>query len=91
MLNAWWEPLDFSLPEPLRGLDWEVELDTADPDVAGQPIDPGHRSGDGALAGAAARPCSWRFSTVQPLDKLDCHMFVLSAGGKAILMRADAL
>ena len=41
MLNAWWEQLDFSLPESLRRLDWEVELDTADPEVRGQPLDPG--------------------------------------------------
>jgi glycogen operon protein len=37
MLNAWWEPLDFAIPGPLRGLHWVMELDTASPE-------PGHRS-----------------------------------------------
>ena len=23
MLNAWWEPLDFTIPESLRGLAWQ--------------------------------------------------------------------
>jgi isoamylase len=39
MLNAWWEPLDFVVPEPLRGVDWRIELDTADPSAA-RAIDP---------------------------------------------------
>ena len=29
MLNAWWEPLEFSLPVPLRRAAWRLELDTA--------------------------------------------------------------
>jgi glycogen operon protein len=29
MLNAWWEPLDFRVPESLLGLDWRIEVDTA--------------------------------------------------------------
>ena len=33
MLNAWWEPLDFAIPNPLRDLHWRVELDT----VAAEP------------------------------------------------------
>ena len=37
MLNAWWEPLDFAIPGPLRGLHWVMVLDTASPE-------PGHRS-----------------------------------------------
>ena len=39
MLNAWWEPLDFALPEPLRAIDWRVEIDTAVPDTAQRPLD----------------------------------------------------
>ena len=39
MLNAWWEPLDFTIPEPLRGLEWRVEVDTAAPDSAGVKVD----------------------------------------------------
>ncbi|MBV9413892.1 MAG: glycogen debranching protein GlgX, partial [Solirubrobacterales bacterium] len=40
LINAWWEPLDFSVPEPLRDLGWVVEIDTADPTVFGRAIDP---------------------------------------------------
>ncbi len=29
MLNAWWEPLEFELPESLRGFEWHRELDRA--------------------------------------------------------------
>ena len=39
MLNAWWEPLDFTIPEPLQGLAWRVEVDTAAPDSAGVKVD----------------------------------------------------
>ena len=39
MLNAWWEPLDFALPEPLRAIDWRVEVDTAAPETAERPLD----------------------------------------------------
>ncbi len=30
MLNAWWEPLDFHVPDSLLELDWRIELDTAE-------------------------------------------------------------
>ncbi|MGB0093475.1 MAG: glycogen debranching protein GlgX, partial [Solirubrobacteraceae bacterium] len=40
MLNAWWEPLEFSVPEALRGLGWQIEIDTNDPSAAGRAIDP---------------------------------------------------
>ena len=39
MLNAWSEPIDFSIPEPLRGSAWHVEVDTADPAAAGRAVD----------------------------------------------------
>jgi glycogen operon protein len=39
MLNAWWEPLGFNVPESLRGLDWRLEIDTADPGMAGRTVD----------------------------------------------------
>ncbi|HEY1517042.1 MAG TPA: glycogen debranching protein GlgX [Solirubrobacteraceae bacterium] len=39
MLNAWWEPLDFTIPELLRAMSWRVEVDTDTPDVAGRAID----------------------------------------------------
>src|SRR5450755_1724088 len=40
MLNAWWEPLDFSVPEPLRGLGWQIEIDTAEPGASSRAVDP---------------------------------------------------
>ena len=40
MLNAWWEPIDFSVPPPLRGLAWQIEIDTNDPSAASRAVDP---------------------------------------------------
>ena len=40
MLNAWWEPIDFNIPESLTKLAWEIEVDTADPTAASRTIDP---------------------------------------------------
>ncbi len=40
LLNAWWEPLEFSVPESLRSLEWQVELDTANPAAARRDVDP---------------------------------------------------
>jgi isoamylase len=39
MLNAWWEPLGFTVPAPLRDLSWLVEVDTSDPNTSGRAID----------------------------------------------------
>ncbi len=40
MVNAWWEPLEFTVPESLRALAWQVEVDTSTPGVARRAIDP---------------------------------------------------
>ena len=48
MLNSWWEPLDFKVPDPLGSLKWLVEVDTADPGVSGRVVDP---SGSVSLIG----------------------------------------
>ncbi len=40
LFNAWWEPLNFTVPESLRGVAWRIEIDTADPAAAARPIDP---------------------------------------------------
>ena len=40
MLNSWWEPLDFTIPDPLRDLGWRVEIDSEHPDAAGREADP---------------------------------------------------
>jgi glycogen operon protein len=39
MLNAWWEPLGFVVPESRRDLIWRLEVDTADPGPAGDAVD----------------------------------------------------
>ena len=30
LINAWWEPLTFTLPQQLHGLSWSAVVDTAD-------------------------------------------------------------
>jgi isoamylase len=40
MLNSWWEPLEFSVSEALRGLGCQTEIDTNDPAAAGRALDP---------------------------------------------------
>ena len=40
MMNAWWEPLDFSVPVALRGLGWQTEIDTNDPAASDRAVDP---------------------------------------------------
>ena len=35
MLNSWWEPLEFTLPESAAGGDWTVTADTAGDQPAG--------------------------------------------------------
>jgi isoamylase len=49
LINAWWEPDAFSLPDVGRPADWQVELDTYDPRrttpvAAGDPVTVGPRS-----------------------------------------------
>jgi glycogen operon protein len=39
LINAWWEPLDFTIPESLRGLAWQVEIDTNVVDGAERAVD----------------------------------------------------
>jgi isoamylase len=40
MLNSWWEPIDFTLPDPLRDLGWQIEIDTEHPDAARRAVEP---------------------------------------------------
>jgi len=35
LINSWWQPLDFTVPDSLRDLGWQVEIDTRDPKTAG--------------------------------------------------------
>src|SRR5450755_2059118 len=39
MLNSWWEPLEFTVPDPLRDLGWQIEIDTEHPDTAARAVD----------------------------------------------------
>ncbi len=39
MVNAWWEPLQFIIPDGLRDIAWLVEIDTSDPGIAEQAVD----------------------------------------------------
>jgi glycogen operon protein len=39
MLNAWWEPIQFVVPEALRDVHWVTEVDTSDPASAGRSVD----------------------------------------------------
>jgi isoamylase len=49
LANAWWEPVAFTLPDVGHPADWQVELDTYDPErtaaaTAGDPVTVGPRS-----------------------------------------------
>jgi pullulanase/glycogen debranching enzyme len=57
MLNAWWEPLDFSVPESLRGPGWLVEVDTGDPGASGsrRPVTRTARETAGLSLGCSSR------------------------------------
>jgi isoamylase len=45
LFNAWWEPLEFSIPGPLHDLRWETELDTAAPDAGADTRPPAAEAG----------------------------------------------
>jgi len=40
MINAWWEPLAFGVPDSLRDMGWQVEIDTASPKDSGRTVNP---------------------------------------------------
>jgi isoamylase len=44
LVNAWWEPLDFVLPDTRPQVTWRVELDTYDP-AEPESTSPGHKTG----------------------------------------------
>jgi glycogen operon protein len=41
LVNAWWEPLGFTVPPTRAGLTWQTYLDTYDPDRAAAELRPG--------------------------------------------------
>jgi len=51
LVNAWWEPLDFTLPDTRPQAGWQVELDTYDPASPGGPAGKDRTAGDAVTAG----------------------------------------
>ena len=81
MLNAWWEPLDFSVPESLRGLGWQIEIDTADPKRAGRAVDPSvRRNADRTLAHAPTRPTVAGLNFRCARRRTSCHRTSIQDG-----------
>jgi isoamylase len=50
LINAWWEPLEFSIPEIFPGQTWQAEIDTYDPAMAAGSAAPAH-TGDRLTVG----------------------------------------
>jgi isoamylase len=51
LVNAWWEPLEFALPETRPQAMWQVELDTYDPASPAGPAAADHKAGDHITVG----------------------------------------
>ena len=49
LVNGWWEPLEFTIPDCRPGLAWRAEIDTFDP--AAMAVGPVRRAGDRVTAG----------------------------------------
>ncbi|HJY96006.1 MAG TPA: hypothetical protein VJ371_13700, partial [Streptosporangiaceae bacterium] len=55
MVNAWWEPLEFTIGDCRPGQEWVTEIDTYDP-AAAAVAGTAAVAGAGAVAGAAGAP-----------------------------------
>ena len=46
LVNAWWEPLDFAVPDTRPGQTWTPVVDTYEPTGLGPawPVDPGEKT-----------------------------------------------
>jgi isoamylase len=51
LVNAWWEPLEFTIPDCRPGLAWRPEIDSFDPAGPGSAGVPQRRAGDHVTAG----------------------------------------
>jgi isoamylase len=51
LVNAWWEPLEFTIPDCRSGLAWQPEIDSFDPAGPGSAGEPPRRAGDHVTAG----------------------------------------
>jgi len=51
LVNAWWEPLDFVLPDARPQAGWQVEIDTYDPEPETGPAAADRKAGDPVTVG----------------------------------------
>jgi glycogen operon protein len=51
LVNGWWEPLEFTIPDCRPGLAWRAEIDTFDPAAVAAGPGPVRRDGDQVTAG----------------------------------------
>jgi glycogen operon protein len=51
LVNAWWEPLKFVLPDPRPQARWQIEIDTYDPASQTEPATADGKAGDGITVG----------------------------------------
>jgi glycogen operon protein len=51
LVNAWWEPLDFTLPDTRPQAGWQVEIDTFDPGSETGPAAADRKAGDDVTVG----------------------------------------
>jgi isoamylase len=51
LVNGWWEPLEFTIPDCRPGLAWQAVIDTFDPAAAASAPGPVRRAGDRVTAG----------------------------------------
>jgi glycogen operon protein len=51
LVNAWWEPLDFTLPDTRPQAGWQVQIDTYDPGSGTGPAAAERKAGDPVTVG----------------------------------------
>ena len=51
LVNAWWEPLDFTLPDTRPQAGWQTEIDTYDPGPSAGSSTGEHKAGDHVTVG----------------------------------------
>jgi glycogen operon protein len=56
LVNGWWEPIDFTIPDPRPGMAWHVAIDTFDPAGASGAFGAPAASGAFGASGASAAP-----------------------------------
>jgi isoamylase len=51
LVNAWWEPLEFTIGDCRPGLEWIAEIDSFDPASVGSADAPQRQAGDRVTVG----------------------------------------